>query len=385
MKSVEILEKLIAFPTVSRQPNLALIEFVKSHLEQCGADCQLIHDETGTKANLFATIGSKEKSGVMLSGHTDVVPITGQNWTVDPFKLKKQDGRLFGRGTADMKGFVACMLRAAELASRQELKTPLHIALSYDEEIGCVGVRRLVDMMENAPYKPAFCIVGEPTSLAIATGHKGKTAINVKCIGREAHSALAPTASNAIHLAADFINAIRTKQAEIVSSGSKDGDYDVPYTTLHIGTITGGTVLNIVPNLCEMEFEIRNLSSDDPMQILRDLRDAANRIVTIEQQRIPEADIQIDVHNAYPGLDTPTNSAVVNFVKSLNGANSTFKVAFGTEGGLFSNKLSIPTVVCGPGSMAQGHKPDEFVTEEQINLCDKMMDRLIERLQNGIQ
>lgn len=384
MQSVDFLEKLISFPTVSRQPNLELIEFTKAHLEKCGVQCHLIHDETATKANLFATVGPRNKSGVMLSGHTDVVPVTDQNWTHDPFVLNKQNGRLYGRGTADMKGFVACMLRAAELASQCELTTPLHIALSFDEEIGCVGVRRLVDMMQDAPYRPAFCIVGEPTSLAVATGHKGKTAIKARCIGREGHSALAPMASNAIHLATDFIDAIRVKQDEIVATGARDGDYDVPYSTIHVGTIRGGTALNIVPNLCEVEFEIRNLASDDPMLILGDLCTAAQHIADTERERIPDADIQIEIHNAYPGLDTPPDAAVVNFVKSLVGANSTFKVAFGTEGGLFSDKLGIPTVVCGPGSMAQGHKPDEFVTEEQINLCDTMMDRLIARLQVGI-
>lgn len=384
MQSVDILEKLIAFPTVSRESNLALIEYAKVLLQDSGVECSLVHDETGTKANLYATVGPADRAGVMLSGHTDVVPVAGQNWTVDPFKLKKENGRFFGRGTADMKGFVACMLHAAIVASKLELKTPLHLALSYDEEIGCVGVRRLLDIMEDAPVRPGICIVGEPTSLSVATGHKGKTAVNVRCIGREGHSALAPMACNAIHLATAFVDAIRSKQSEIVQNGNRDGDYDVPYSTIHVGTISGGTALNIVPNLCELEFEIRNLADDDPLEILDELKAEAERIANTERERIPEADIRIDIHNSYPGLDTPTDAAVVSFVKSLTGANSTMKVAFGTEGGLFSDRLGIPTVVCGPGSMAQGHKPDEFVTEEQIALCDQMLGRLATKLKDGI-
>ena len=224
----------------------------------------MVSDATGAKANLYATIGPADRPGVMLSGHTDVVPVDGQAWTHPPFALTRRDGRLYGRGAADMKGFVACALAAALRAARRRLRAPLHLALSYDEEVGCIGVRRLIDVLAEAPVRPAFCIVGEPTSMAVATGHKGKTALRATCVGREAHSALAPLAVNALHLGCDLVAAIRARQAEIAASGARDGDYDVPYTTLHVGRMSGGTALNIVPNRCEVEFEIRNLAADDP-------------------------------------------------------------------------------------------------------------------------
>jgi acetylornithine deacetylase len=283
-----------------------------------------------------------------------------------------------------MKGFIACALRAACLASEKNLETPLQLALSYDEEIGCVGVRRLIDLMAKAPQRPALCLVGEPTSMAVATGHKGKLGARARCTGREGHSALAPLALNAIHLATDFIAEIRKRQAEIIATGAKDGDYDVPYTTLHVGKIEGGVALNIVPNHCALDFEIRNLAADDPSAILDGLREEAARHVAAAREQAPEADIEIDMLMAYPGLDTPPDAAVVAFVKSLTGANGTIKVAFGTEGGLFSERLGLPVVVCGPGSMAQGHKPDEFVETDQIARCDAMLDRLLERLKVGL-
>ena len=384
MNSIDILERLIAFPTVSRDSNLALIDDARTLLGDHGIACTLVHDESGEKANLHATVGPADRPGVMLSGHTDVVPIDGQNWTVDPFSLTRQNGRLYGRGAADMKGFIACALRAACLASERNLTTPLQLALSYDEEVGCVGVRRLIDLMAKAPQRPALCLVGEPTSMAVATGHKGKIGARARCTGREGHSALAPLALNAIHLATDFIAEIRKRQAEIAATGAKDGDYDVPYTTLHVGKIEGGVALNIVPNHCALDFEIRNLAADDPNVILDDLRAAATRLADAAREQAPEAGIEIEILNTYPGLDTPPDAAVVAFAKSLTGANGTIKVAFGTEGGLFSERLGLPVVVCGPGSMAQGHKPDEFVEIDQIARCDVMLDRLLDRLEIGL-
>jgi len=380
MATLDILEKLVAFPTVSRNSNLDLIHFARDFLMACGADCVLVHDETGDKANLYATIGPADCPGVMLSGHTDVVPIDGQNWTVDPFLATRKDGRIYGRGTTDMKGFVASALHAAELASTRVLQTPLHLALSYDEEIGCLGVRRLIDMLAEAPVRPAFCIVGEPTSMAVATGHKGKIGLRATCLGREGHSALAPLALNAVHLACDFIGAVRRLQADMAANGARDGDYDIPYTTLHVGKIQGGVALNIVPNHCDLDFEIRHLAEDDPAALLAGLREAADDILREARDIAPEADITFETTMAYPGLATPPDADVVSFVKSLTGANDTIKVAFGTEGGLFNDQLSIPTVICGPGSMAQGHKPDEFVSEEQLARCDAMLAKLLDRL-----
>jgi acetylornithine deacetylase len=382
VRSVDILRDLIAFPTVSSAPNRALIGFCADLLRDVGAEVVLIEAEGGHKANLYATLGPRDRAGVMLSGHTDVVPVEGQDWTVPPFALTARDGRLYGRGTADMKGFLACALAAALRAGA--LRTPLHLALSHDEEIGCVGVRSLIDMLAGAPVRPRLCIVGEPTSMQVVTGHKGKTALRVRCTGREGHSALAPEALNAIHLACDMIGAIREVQAEVADGGLRDAGYDVPYTTLHVGRIEGGVALNIVPNACGFDFEIRNLAGDDPEALIGALRERAEEIVGPLRGQFPEAAIGIEVTNRYPGLDTPEDAEVVAFVKALTGGNGTGKVAFGTEGGLFSGALGVPTVVCGPGSMAQGHRPDEFVSLEQVARCDAMLEALLERLRAGI-
>ena len=381
MNSIGILRKLIAFPTVSKETNLDLIGFVAGLLEDNRIPFQLIHDAGHGKANLFATTGPADRPGVMLSGHTDVVPIEGQNWTLPPFEMTERDERLYGRGTADMKGFVACALVALLHASRMELKAPLHLALSYDEEVGCLGVRSLIGMLQAAPVRPHLCIVGEPTDMAVATGHKGKLAARVTCKGREGHSALAPLALNAIHLGCDFIAVLRAEQDRLAREGVRDGDYDIPYSTVHVGRMSGGVALNIVPNLCTLDFEIRNVAADDPADILARLSAAAVTIVEKAAATAPEAAIEIDVINSYPGLDTQNTSEAVVFVKSLTGANGTI-VAFGTEGGLFDRELDVPTVVCGPGSMAQGHKADEYVSVAQIGRCDRMLEALLAHLES---
>jgi len=384
MSTLDYLEKLLSFDTTSAHSNSELITWVQSELLAMGAIVKIIPNEDGSKANLFATLGPKDIGGVMLSGHTDVVPVTGQDWTVPAFSMTRRDGKVFGRGTTDMKGFIASMMTAAREASVQNLKTPLHLALSYDEEVGCIGVRSMIDMLNNAPIRPQMCIVGEPTGLLVATGHKGKIAARAKCIGCAGHSALAPFAVNALYLANDFITKLRKVQETLRLGATQDHDYDVPYTTLHVGRIKGGGALNIVPHLCELDFEIRNLAQDDAAEILNNLTQAAKSIALEAQNIASEANIEIEVFNTYPGLDTASNEPAVGFVKSLTGANSTIKVAYGTEGGLFDQRLGVPTVVCGPGDMAQGHKPDEFITETQLSACDAMLDNLIQRLIIGL-
>ena len=382
--TLSFLHDLIGFPTVSRDPNRDLIDYCASYLRSIGASVDIITAEAGRKANLYATIGPQDMPGVMLSGHTDVVPVDGQAWSKPPFEAVVEDGRVYGRGTADMKGFVASALYCASKAAERQLETPLHLALSHDEEIGCVGVHSLIDMLADAPVKPAMCIVGEPTSMAIATGHKGKTAIEATCIGSAAHSALAPQAVNAIHLACDLISQIRHLQDDIAVNGVQDTAYDIPYTTLHAGLVTGGVALNIVPDHAVVTFEIRNLTTDNPDKILDRLRGAIAPVIAVARQRTPDADIAFNVINTYPGLDTPLDDAVVEMLAGLTGSEQRIKVAFGTEGGLFSQKLGIPAVVCGPGSMAQGHKADEFVTLAQLDACDAMLVALIDRLVQGI-
>ena len=382
MNTKDILARLIAFQTVSRDPNRDLIDWVAALLADHGVSTEIIPDASGKKANLYATVGPKGTPGVMLSGHTDVVPVDGQDWTKPPFELTEADGRLYGRGTADMKGFCAAAIAAILDASKRDLVTPVHLALSYDEEIGCMGVRSLIDMLDTAPVRPRMCIVGEPTGMAVASGHKGKVALRATCRGQEGHSALAPFAMNALHLAVDFANAVRARQLEIATYGRKDGDYDVPYTTLHIGKIAGGEALNIVPNIATVDFEIRNLAEDAPAEIIAGLREDAAIIVASADH--PEAAIEVSESWSYPGLVTPLEAEVMSFVKSLTGANGSIKVAFGTEGGLFNARLGIPTVICGPGSMMQGHKPDEFVATTQLGSCDVMLAALINRLETGI-
>ncbi len=379
----DILERLIAFDTVSSRPNIGLMTYVQGLLRAAGIDAVLIPDAGGGKANLFATVGPVGVPGVMLSGHTDVVPVEGQAWTHPPFALTEADGRLYGRGTADMKGFVAAAVAAMLGAVRRPLQVPLHLALSYDEEIGCMGVRSLIDMLQSAPVRPRFCIVGEPTGMQVATGHKGKVALRATCAGREGHSALAPMALNALHLAVDFVNAVRGLQVRVAEVGLQDGDYDVPYTTLHVGKLNGGVQVNIVPNQAVVDFEIRSLAGEDVAGLIDHLRAAAEGICAPLRGAFPEVAIRVERLWDYPGLGTPSDAGVVNFVKGLIGANGTIKVAFGTEGGLFDARLGIPTVICGPGSMAQGHKPDEFVTVEQMARCDTMLVALVARCEAG--
>ena len=384
MTTIEILKTLIAFPTISADSNMKLIDYCSDQLIKVGAEVKIIKNDNGTKANLYATIGPRNIPGVMLSGHTDVVPVEGQSWSVPAFEMTNKDNKIYGRGTADMKSFVACALHAAIKASEMNLTTPLHLAFSYDEEIGCVGVRSMIEMLKAAPFVPNFCIVGEPTLMQIATGHKGKVNVSVKFTGKEAHSALSTSGLNAIYLASEMINEIRLIQDEIKKQFAHDDEYEIPHTTLHVGKIEGGVALNIVPNSANFLFEIRNLPEDDPNIILTKIRKSAESILTKYLKDFPTAKIHIEVTNQYPSLMTSKNSDVVNLLKSLTGNNSTFKVSFGTEGGLFSSELKIPTAICGPGSMSQGHKPDEYVSIDQINKCEEILSQLLLKLQTGL-
>jgi acetylornithine deacetylase len=378
--STAYLEKLIAFPTVSRDSNLELIAYVQGVLQNLGVNSTLVYNEDGTKANLWATIGPADVAGVALSAHTDVVPVVGQNWSSDPFLLTRRGSNLYGRGSADMKGFIACCLAMAERAVTRTLKTPIHFAFSYDEEIGCIGVRRLLDMLKTLPIRPRFCIVGEPTMLQVVTAHKGKLGYRVTAHGLEAHSSLAPIGVNAIYMACDLIAEIRRIQADLATHGARDGDYEVAYTTLHVGKMAGGEVMNIVPNLASFDFEIRYLPQDDGVAIATRIKEAAEKVAAGFRNVFADARFTFADLQSYPAMDTPVDSDVVNFVRALTGGNSTGKITFGTEGGLFQKELGIPAVVCGPGNIAVAHKPDEYVSEAQMALCDEMLARLVERV-----
>ena len=375
---LDILKRLIAFDTVSSESNMALIEYVRDVLATKGIESLIVKDDSGKKANLFASTGPKEQPGILLSGHTDVVPVAGQAWTLPPFEATLKDGRVYGRGTCDMKGFIALAIDAMLDAADLTLTRPLQLALSHDEEIGCVGVRRLLDVLDLAPLRPFLCVIGEPTSMQFAVGHKGKSSYRTYCRGQEAHSSLAPRAVNAIHLASDFISALRDSQKRIEKTGLRDEGYDIPYSTVHIGRIDGGKALNIVPNLCTLEFEFRNLPADNPDQLLSELRERAEALVREAKQVSTVAAIDIEVMNEYPGLDTHPSVEAVRLLHSFAAPDTQHvKVSFGTEGGLFANRLNVPVVVCGPGSIEQAHKPDEFIDETQLVAGERFLHTLL--------
>ena len=375
MNTRQLLDTLIGFPTVSRDSNLDLIEFVRIYLAARGISSELFMDASGRKANLFATVGPKDRGGIMLSGHTDVVPVDGQNWSSDPFRMIERNGALYGRGTADMKGFIAAALAAADRASQRPLRSPLHLALSYDEEIGCVGVRSMIDAMVHWKVRPRLCIVGEPTMLRPAVGHKGKTALHARCTGQAIHSALAPHGVNAIYLATDLIQRVRALQHQIECSGPRDADFDVPYTTLHVGVIRGGVALNIVPDHCELELEIRNMPDEPAQRLVEAIRAEAAKVATV-----PRSGIELTIINDYPALATPGDSEVVALVSGATGEHQRIKVGFGSEAGLFSAQLGIPSVVCGPGSINDAHRANEFVSIDQLARCDAMLETVLESL-----
>jgi acetylornithine deacetylase len=378
-----ILERLIGFETVSHMTNVPLIRWVEGVLADAGINSTLIFDASGQKANLWARVGPDDVPGVILSGHVDVVPVEGQTWTRPPFALTQEGGRLYGRGTTDMKGFDACAIALMLEAAKRDLKVPLILALSHDEEVGCRGVGSMIDAMAAWPVPPRFCIVGEPTGMEAAIGHKGKVALRASCTGRAGHSSAAPHALNAIHLAMDFGAAVRGLQAEIASAGPFDAEYDVPYSTLHIGKIHGGVQVNVVANVCVMDMEIRALAGDDPARQIARLEAAAEAIVAPLRGRFPEAAIEVERLWDYPGLGTAPGADVVVFVKGLTGGNAHLKVAYGTEGGMFAQRLGLPTVICGPGAMAQGHMPDEYVELAQLARCEAMLAALMARCEAG--
>jgi len=381
MNSVDILDMLIAMPTVSGTPNAQLIDWVDEHLRALGARTRRVAGPNEGTWNLWATLGPEHARGILLSGHSDVVPVTGQEWTTPPFELTARGHRLHGRGTADMKGFLACALAAFERAARslETLQAPLHLAISCEEEVGCVGVRTLLPQVAALPVQSLLCIIGEPTSMRLATGHKGKIAARATCHGRAAHSALPTQGLNAIFLATDFVAALREEQQRIERAGCHDAAFEVPFSTLHVGTITGGAALNIVPEKCTIEFELRSIPGEDTQAIFARLADAARIVTERHAEAFPEARIAIEVVNSYPALDS-RDDEWLQFMASLTGTNEAVKVAFGTEGGLFDETLDCAVVICGPGSMDQGHKPDEFVTLDQLQRCDAILDQVIARL-----
>ena len=375
-----MLARLIAFDTTSRNSNMELIDFVRGYLRDHGVESHLTFDDTGRKANLYATLGPQDRGGIALSGHTDVVPVDGQDWTSDPWTPSERDGRLYGRGACDMKGFIAVALVFAPRFLERELDVPIHLCLSYDEEVGCLGVPRMLEFLAAQAVRPVGCIVGEPTDMKVVIGHKGKLSTTCRVRGLECHSSLTLHGVNAIQAAARVITRLSEMDARKAAEGPFDHDYDVPYSTAHCGLIQGGTAPNIVPAECVFDMEFRCLAGDDPMALLGELQDYARDEVEPAMKAVdPAAGFSWEETSNHPGLDIPADADIVALAKALSGANDTGKVAFGTEAGLFSES-GIPAVVCGPGSIEQAHKPDEFISLDQLALCERFMSRLLDRL-----
>lgn len=382
VSSRAMLEQLISFPTVSRDSNLELIRFIQAYLSRLGVESELFYNAELTKANLFATVGPPDQGGVALSGHTDVVPVDGQNWTVDPFSLSENDGRLYGRGTSDMKGFIACVLAAVPSFLVKPLKKPIHLVFSYDEEVGCLGVRPMLAELEKRNNKPQLCLVGEPTLMQPVLGHKGKLAMRCSVKGAACHSAYSPQGVNAIEYAAKLIGKLGEIGEALAQPELHDHRFEPPYSTVQTGVIKGGRALNIVPAECEFDFEIRAIPGFDAAVVPDQLKTYAQETLLPKMRAVSgQSDIQFDHLSDYPGLATPPESEVAQLVAALTGSTQFSTVAFGTEGGLF-NQAGIPTVICGPGSIDQAHKPDEFVSLEQLAACDAMLARLANLLQN---
>ncbi|MDR3435481.1 acetylornithine deacetylase [Telmatospirillum sp.] len=374
---ISMIERLVAFDTTSHRSNLDAISFLRETLEALGAQCRLTYDDERRKANLYATLGPTDRPGIMLSGHTDVVPVDGQTWSSDPFRLTERNSCFFGRGSADMKSFIGlCMALAPEFLARG-LETPLHFSFSYDEEMGCVGVRRLISDMAGLPIKPKLCIVGEPTGMQVIAGHKGKKSLRCHVHGKECHSALAQGV-NAVEAAAEVIAHISTIQRRIRRDGPFDQSYEPPYTTLHTGIVKGGRALNIVPRDCEFEFEIRALPGHDSDALFEEIRRFATSQIEPEMKAVdPATGLEFEIMNNTTGFDLPDDHPAVRFVSALTGANQTGRVSFGTEAGLF-NDAGVPTVVCGPGFIEQAHRPDEFISADQLAQGEAFLRRLMD-------
>jgi len=379
-KTLELLARLVSFNTTSRLSNLELIDFVYEYLKDAGLDPYIDYNRDKSKANLYAIIGPETGGGIALSGHSDVVAVEGQDWTRDPWELEQEGGRLYGRGTTDMKGFIAAVLAAVPAMTRAALREPVHLCISHDEEIGCVGVQSLLEYLAGQPTRPRSCIVGEPTSMDVVTAHKGKMGMRCEVKGRACHSALAPQGVNAVHAAARVIGFLADMARRKQEEGPFDEDFDVPHSTIHTGVIHGGTMLNIVPAECRFEFEFRNLPQEDPEQFMKEVERFVREHVEPEV-RTPDHDVEFHWTELakFPGLKGRENDDIVKLVRRLRDNERVKKVGFGTEAGSFS-RIGIQSVVCGPGSIRQAHTPDEFLEIGQLAACERFIDDLIDRL-----
>jgi acetylornithine deacetylase len=377
-----LIERLTGFNTVSRDSNLGLIEWVRDYLQGFGASTRLTYDATGKKANLFATLGDSKKPGLILSGHSDVVPVDGQNWDTDPFVVTERDGKLFARGSADMKGFIGIILGQAPkfVAALQanKLDAPLHYSISYDEEVGCLGVRGLIRDLEENNIRPAGCVVGEPTSMQPIIAHKSTYRFRCAVHGREAHSSYVTHGVNAIEYAARLVVFIRQLADRLAQLETRDYGFTVPYSTLSAGVIHGGIAANVVPKDCVFHVDMRTLPHTSADTLYQEIRTYALALAR-EMQAI-DADSGIDMEwlSQTVGLAAAETDAIVQWAMQLSGNTTVGKVSYGTEAGLFQ-KMGVSTVICGPGDIAQAHRPNEFVTLDQLARCESFVEGILEK------
>jgi acetylornithine deacetylase len=372
-----LVERLIAFDTTSRGSNLALIDFAQELLEASGARCRRTYDPTKAKANLFATLGPGEEGGYVLSGHTDVVPVDGQDWSSDPFAAETRDGKLFGRGSADMKGFIGTALSLLPEIARANLKRPIHFALSFDEEVGCAGVGAMLDDLKANGIRPALALVGEPTDMKVVGAHKGGAVIRTHCHGREGHSSAPDKGANAVMMAGAFIAYLKELGDSV--KHHRDAHFDPPYTTVQANMMSGGTAVNVLARDATVTWEYRNLPDREGSAILEAARHhAEHEILPRYRLSVPEASIDTELKAGYPGLVLDPDSPAIALAREISGANSVETVAYGTEAGLFQ-RAGIPSVICGPGSIEQAHKADEFVALAQLVACEGFLRKLIAR------
>jgi len=382
-ESLAMIDRLIAFPTVSRDSNLGLIEFARDHLAALGLKPRLVYETSRKKANLFCSLADDATAvktrGIVLSGHTDTVPVDGQDWSSDPFRADHRNGRIHGRGSADMKGFIAIALAWAPKFLAAQARMPVHLSLTFDEETTFMGVNTLVADLTEAGIRPAGCIIGEPTDMQAIVAHKGKRDFCCKVRGREAHSSLTPTAVNAIEYAAQIIGFIRTQADRPSREEPKDGRFSVPHSTLQTGVIHGGIATNVVPRDCTFNFEMRNIPATPHDAMTQPILDYAQHDLLPQMRRVaPEADIAFEMGLDLPAFGIAPDAPVVRWAMELarTAHLGTGAVSFATEASMFQ-RAGIPTVVLGPGSIDQAHKPDEFITYEQVAACEALFARLI--------
>ena len=383
--SIDWLTRLIAFDTVSRYSNLALIEEVKAYCEQLGLTVDLTFNDAKNKANLFVTVPAGKNAdevnhGLVLSGHTDVVPVDGQDWTSEPFIATIRGDKLYGRGACDMKGFIACALtllpQAVNLSNAGKLRRPLHLALSFDEEVGCLGAPLILADLKARGITPNYCIVGEPTNMAMVVAHKGIAVYRCRVHGKSAHSSLTATGVNAISYASRLIGYVDELAEEISHRSDNDALFDVPYSTLSVGTIKGGTATNIVPNLCEFTFDYRNLPHMTQDDILTPIQAKVAELNAQMQARSADTGIELLQEESVPAMTDSDSAELQALIAALTGDDTRHKVAYATEGGQFTNS-GIPTIICGPGSIEQAHKANEYVALSEIERCDEFLQKLL--------